>query len=223
MKTILIIEDDKVIRDELSRLLETFGYKTVVLEKFDNVVDDIMNFSYNLILLDINLPNQNGFEICRKIKENNSVPIIFVTSRNSEEDELRSIITGGSDFITKPYNKYILLEKIKRRLKESNPANYRELVVKDVVLDLHLSLIKYKDQEIELTRNEFKIMYYLFLNAGNYITKEKFMEDLWNDKFYIDENILCVNINRLRKKLEDIGLKDFIKTVRGRGYSIWNL
>ena len=171
MKTILIIEDDKVIRDELSRLLETFGYKTVVLEKFDNVVDDIMNFSYNLILLDINLPNQNGFEICRKIKENNSVPIIFVTSRNSEEDELRSIITGGSDFITKPYNKYILLEKIKRRLKESNPANYRELVVKDVVLDLHLSLIKYKDQEIELTRNEFKIMYYLFLNAGNYITK----------------------------------------------------
>ena len=116
MNTILIIEDDKVIRDELSRLLDTFGYRTVALEKFDNVVEDIKSFSYNLILLDINLPNENGFEICKRIKENNSVPIIFVTSRNSEEDKLRSIITGGSDFITKPYNKYILLEKIKRRL-----------------------------------------------------------------------------------------------------------
>ncbi|MGN1032826.1 MAG: response regulator, partial [Intestinibacter sp.] len=98
MNTILIVEDDKVIRDELSRLLETFGYRTVALEKFDNVVEDIKSLSYNLILLDINLPNENGFEICKRIRENNSVPIIFVTSRNSEEDELRSIITGGSDF-----------------------------------------------------------------------------------------------------------------------------
>ncbi len=220
MENILIIEDDKVIRDELSILLETFGYRTITIDKFDNVVDDIMKLSCNLILLDINLPNQNGFDICRKIRETNNVPIIFVTSRTSEEDELRSIITGGSDFITKPYNKYILLEKIKRKLKEYNPTNYKEIAVRDVILDLHLSVIRYKNEEVELTRNEFRIMYYLFLNAGNYISKEKFMEDLWNDKFYIDENILCVNINRVRKKLEGIGLKDFIKTVRGLGYTI---
>ena len=112
------------------------------------------------------------------------------------------------------------MEKVKRKLKESNPTNYKELVVRDVTLDLHLSLIRYKDHEVELTRNEFRIMYYLFLNAGNNISKEKFMEDLWNYKFYIDENILCVNINRVRKKLEDIGLHNFIKTVRGRGYRI---
>ena len=215
MYSILIIEDDKAIRDELAVLLESFGYRAVVLDKFENVVEDIKRLPYNLILLDINLPNQNGFDICRKIRETNNVPIIFVTSRNSEQDELKSIITGGSDFITKPYNKYILLEKIKRKLKESNPTNYKELV-----LDLHLSLIRYKNHEVELTRNEFRIMYYLFLNAGNDISKEKFMEDLWNDKFYIDENILCVNINRVRKKLEDIGLHNFIKTVRGRGYRI---
>mgnify|MGYP000849133982 FL=1 len=220
MYSILIIEDDKAIRDELAVLLESFGYRAVVLNKFENVVEDIKGLSYNLILLDINLPNQNGFDICRKIRETNNVPIIFVTSRNSEQDELKSIITGGSDFITKPYNKYILLEKIKRKLKESNPTNYKEIVVRDVTLDLHLSLIRYKDYEVELTRNEFRIMYYLFLNAGNNISKEKFMEDLWNDKFYIDENILCVNINRVRKKLEDIGLHNFIKTVRGRGYRI---
>ena len=114
MYSILIIEDDKAIRDELAVLLESFGYRAVALDKFENVVEDIKGLSYNLILLDINLPNQNGFDVCRKIREINNVPIIFVTSRNSEQDELKSIITGGSDFITKPYNKYILLEKIKR-------------------------------------------------------------------------------------------------------------
>ena len=156
MYSILIIEDDKAIRDELAVLLESFGYRAVVLNKFENVVEDIKGLSYNLILLDINLPNQNGFDICRKIRETNNVPIIFVTSRNSEQDELKSIITGGSDFITKPYNKYILLEKIKRKLKESNPTNYKEIVVRDVTLDLHLSLIRYKDYEVELTRNELE-------------------------------------------------------------------
>ena len=102
MYSILIIEDDKAIRDELAVLLESFGYRAVVLDKFENVVEDIKRLSYNLILLDINLPNQNGFDICRKIRETNNIPIIFVTSRNSEQDELKSIITGGSDFITKP-------------------------------------------------------------------------------------------------------------------------
>lgn len=221
MEVILVIEDDEAIRNELSVLLENDGYKVIALEKFDNVVEDISSLpSYNLILLDINLPFQDGFEICKQIRDKSTVPIIFVTSRNSEMDELRSIITGGSDFITKPYNKYILLEKIRRKLRENNPANFREMRIGDVVLDLHLSLIRYGEHDIELTRNEFRIMYHLFLNSGSYISKQQFMEYLWNDKFYIDENILCVNINRLRKKLEDIGLKDFIKTIRGRGYMI---
>ena len=118
MYSILIIEDDKAIRDELAVLLESFGYRAVALDKFENVVEDIKGLSYNLILLDINLPNQNGFDVCRKIREINNVPIIFVTSRNSEQDELKSIITGGSDFITKPYNKYILLKRLNENLKK---------------------------------------------------------------------------------------------------------
>ena len=217
---ILIVEDDLKIREELKILLEREGYQVEVLSSFLNTVEDIRCRDYDLLLLDINLPDKNGFTICKEIKKDKQTPIIFVTSRNTEEDELYSILSGGDDFVTKPYNKYILLEKIRRALKLNDPTRYKELVVHDVILDLHLSKIKYHDQEVELTRNEFRILYYLFLNVGQVLSKEKLIEYLWNDEYYLDETILLVNINRLRKKLEDMGLKDFVKTKRGVGYFI---
>lgn len=217
---ILIVEDDLKIREELKILLEREGYQVEVLSSFLNTVEDIRYRDYDLLLLDINLPDKNGFTICKEIKKDKQTPIIFVTSRNTEEDELNSILSGGDDFVTKPYNKYILLEKIGRALKLNDPTRYKELVVHDVILDLHLSKIKYHDQEVELTRNEFRILYYLFLNVGQVLSKEKLIEYLWNDAYYLDETILLVNINRLRKKLEDMGLKDFVKTKRGVGYFI---
>ena len=217
---ILIVEDDLKIREELKILLEREGYQVEVLSSFLNTVEDIRCRDYDLLLLDINLPDKNGFMICKEIKKDKQTPIIFVTSRNTEEDELNSILSGGDDFVTKPYNKYILLEKIRRALKLNDPTRYKELIVHDVILDLHLSKIKYHDQEVELTRNEFRILYYLFLNVGQVLSKEKLIEYLWNDEYYLDETILLVNINRLRKKLEDIGLKDFVKTKRGVGYFI---
>ena len=217
---ILIVEDDLKIREELKILLEREGYQVEVLSSFLNTVEDIRCRDYDLLLLDINLPDKNGFTICKEIKKDKQTPIIFVTSRNTEEDELYSILSGGDDFVTKPYNKYILLEKIRRALKLNDPTRYKELVVHDVILDLHLSKIKYHDQEVELTRNEFRILYYLFLNVGQVLSKEKLIEYLWNDAYYLDETILLVNINRLRKKLEDMGLKDFVKTKRGVGYFI---
>ncbi len=217
---ILIVEDDLKIREELKILLEREGYQVEVLSSFLNTVEDIRCRDYDLLLLDINLPDKNGFTICKEIKKDKQTPIIFVTSRNTEEDELNSILSGGDDFVTKPYNKYILLEKIGRALKLNDPTRYKELVVHDVILDLHLSEIKYHDQEVELTRNEFRILYYLFLNVGQVLSKEKLIEYLWNDAYYLDETILLVNINRLRKKLEDMGLKDFVKTKRGVGYFI---
>lgn len=217
---ILIVEDDLKIREELKILLEREGYQVEVLSSFLNTVEDIRCRDYDLLLLDINLPDKNGFMICKEIKKDKQTPIIFVTSRNTEEDELNSILSGGDDFVTKPYNKYILLEKIRRALKLNDPTRYKELIVHDVILDLHLSKIKYHDQEVELTRNEFRILYYLFLNVGQVLSKEKLIEYLWNDAYYLDETILLVNINRLRKKLEDIGLKDFVKTKRGVGYFI---
>ena len=217
---ILIIEDDDKIRQELQLLLEEEGYHTSAITHFESTIKEVQDGDYQLILLDINLPIQNGYDICKEIKKTSNIPILFVTSRDSEEDELRSIISGGNDFIRKPYNKIILLEKIKRALVNNNPIHYRELKVGEVTLDLHLSILKYRQQEVELTRNEFRILYYFFQNAYRVITKEELIEYLWKDKYYLDENILNVNINRLRKKAEEIGLDNFIKTVHGQGYQL---
>ena len=220
MEKILIIEDDKVIREELSILLTNNNYDVSNTTDFLNIEKVIENIKPDLILLDINLPNTSGYEVIKIIKKVTSKPVIFVTSRNTIEDELKSLRSGGHDFITKPYNKELLLLKIRRCLDEVNPKNHKDLVVNGVVLDLHLSKLKYQDKEIELTRNEFLLMYYLFLNYPNVLSKDTLIEYLWNDQFYLDENILIVNIYRLRNKLRDIGLDNFIKTVRGVGYKL---
>lgn len=220
MEKILIIEDDKTIREELSILLTNNNYSVSSIEEFLDIEKSIKDINTDLILLDINLPNTDGYEVIKKLKKVTLKPVIFVTSRNTLEDEIKSLNSGGYDFITKPYNKELLLLKIRKCLDEVNPKNHKELIVNGVILDLHLSLIKYQDKEIELTRNEFLLMYYLFLNYPNILSKDMLIEYLWNDKFYLDENILIVNINRLRNKLRDIGLDDFIKTVRGVGYKL---
>ena len=218
---ILIVEDDIKIRQELKTLLEHHQYEITLIEDFTkDIIEEINKTEKDLILLDINLPNQNGFDICKKVKEKESVPIIFVTSCTGEESELKSIISGGDDFITKPYNKDILLEKIKRTIKKQDPVQYKEIKLDNVTLDLHLSLVKYQDNEVELTRNEFRILYYFFIKPKKIITKEELLDYLWNEKYYLDDNILTVNINRLRKKLEEIGLQDFITTIRKKGYKI---
>mgnify|MGYP001135030569 CR=1 FL=1 len=216
---ILIIEDDKKIREELSKLLNSYGYHTILVNDFLNILDYI-NSSISLVLLDINLPYENGFTLCKKIKNKMNVPIIFVTSRNTDEDELLSIKVGGIDFITKPYNKSILLEKIRRAINNTDPFSFKEIVKNDYILDLHLSLLKYQGKEIELTRNEFRILYYFFREENRVISKEELLEYLWNDKYYLDENILLVNINRLRKKASEIGINNLLTTIRGEGYKL---
>lgn len=217
---IIIVEDDPIIREKLSILLKDNGYETTLIDKFDNVVDDLLIENADLILLDINLPYMDGFDICKKLKEKTNIPIIFVTSRDTAEDEIKSIQVGGIDFITKPYNKTILLEKIKRALRLNNPINFKELTKNGYTLDLHLSLLKYDGKEIELTRNEFRILYYFFTNSNRVITKDELLEKLWNDKYYLDDNILSVNINRLRNKAKEIGIADFLVNVRGKGYKL---
>ena len=179
---ILIIEDDLKIREELSKLLKKNGYETILLNEFEKIPLQIENIDANLILLDINLPFENGYEICKKIKSISNIPIIFVTSRDSTEDEIMSIKVGGIDFITKPYDTIILLEKIKRANNLTDPKNFKEMTKKGYTLDLHLSLLRYKDKEIELTRNEFRILYYFFMNDNRVITKDELLEKLWNDK-----------------------------------------
>jgi len=215
---IAIIEDDSKIREELEKLLKRNQYKVLIIENLKNVCQEINNYNPDLILLDINLPFQDGFEICKQIKSYKTTPVIFVTSRDTTKDELTSIEVGGIDFITKPYDTMILLEKIKRAIHLSNPQNYKEISKNGYILDLHLSLLKKGDMEIELTRNEFRILYYFFMNDNRVITKEELLAKLWNDKYYFDENILMVNITRLRKKAKEIGIDHLIKNVRGKGF-----
>ena len=217
---IVIVEDDKILREKLSLFLENNGYNTISIIDFKNAYEEILNINADLILLDINLPYSDGFEICKKVKEKFQVPIIFVTSRDTTQDEIKSIQVGGFDFITKPYDKTMLLEKIKRALKINNPLNYRDLTKNGYTLDLHLSLLKHQDKEIELTRNEFRILYYFFINSDRVITKEELLDKLWNDKYYLDENILAVNINRLRKKAKEIGIDNLLSNVKGEGYKL---
>lgn len=217
---IAVIEDDEMTRLELSKLLDTHGYETVLLTNFENLAEELKQYSVKLVLLDINLPYENGYKVCRKIKETMPVPVIFVTSRDTNADELLSIQAGGNDFITKPYDTLILLEKIKRALQLSDPDNFRELVKKGCTLDLHLSVLEYQGKSIELTRNEFRILYYFFMNEDKIISKDELLEKLWNDKYYLDENVLFVNMTRLKKKMKGTGITHLLENVRGKGWKL---
>ena len=218
---IAIIEDDKITRLELSKLLNSHGYETVLLTDFENLSEESKKYSFDLILLDINLPYENGYEICRKMKKLMSVPIIFVTSCNTDMDELSSIMLGGDAFITKPYNTAILLAKIAALLRRVYASEQSEILTwNDATLHLESSMIEYKGQKAELTKNELKILYYLFKSAGKICSRNDMVDFLWDNQLYIDDNALSVNITRIRNKLDYIGLHDFIKTKHRQGYTL---
>ncbi|MBA4509141.1 response regulator transcription factor [Clostridium sporogenes] len=220
MKKILIIEDDEVIREELQNFLIKYGYEVKAPIDLNNIIKYVENEHANLILLDINLPLYDGYYICREIRKTSDVPIIIVTSRDSDVDELMSINLGADDFITKPYNTEILLARItnilKRtygNLKTNNILNYR-----DFNLNLSNATVMYKDKSLELTKNEVKILSYLINNKGNIVKRDLLMEYLWKSDYFVDDSTLTVNINRLRKKLQEIGIENPIETRRGLGY-----
>ena len=218
---IMIIEDDPVIQGELQTLLNGNGYATIGIKDFSAVIEQIQDEKPHLILLDIKLPGENGFALCSKIRTFSEVPIIFVTSCNTDMDELNSIMLGGDAFITKPYNTAILLAKIASLLKKTYPAQQREKIVYgDAVLHLESSSLDYHGQSVELTKNELKILYYLFKNGGKICSRGDMIEYLWDNQLYVDDNALSVNINRIREKLAGIGLTDFIKTKHRQGYTI---
>ncbi len=220
MSKILIVEDDKKLRDELKIFLERHGYEVFLLEKFDNSIEDILGYKADLILLDINLPNADGEYICREIRKVSNIPIIIVTSRDSELDELLSINNGADQYITKPYNIQILLAKIERLLKRSYSGNVSQDKIDcgKFVLNLSKSIIEKDGKIVELTKNEFKILHYLVLNKEKIVSRNEIMDYLWESENFIDDNTLTVNIKRLRNKLEEIGLNDVIETKRGQGY-----
>lgn len=218
---IIIVEDHEPIRNELSILLKKYGYDIVVIENFETVVEDCLKENADLMLLDINLPLYDGYYICREIRSKSEIPIIVVTSRDSEIDELMSMNLGADDFITKPYNTQILLARIAAMLKRTQKEITENCVqYQGLKLELNNSTVIYRDQIIELSKNEIRILYTLLQSKGKIVSRDQLMETLWQSNEFIDDNTLTVNVNRVRKKLESAGLKDFIKTKRGQGYMI---
>lgn len=222
MSKVIIIEDDKDIREELSSFLKRNGYVVSAPVEFENIIDAILYENGDILLLDINLPVYDGYYICREIRKKSDIPIIVVTSRDSEVDELISINLGADDYITKPYNTQILLARISAILKRVNssvaPSNL--VTYNDLVLNLLNASITYKNNTLELTKNEMKILSHLINNRGNIVSRESLMEYLWKSDFFVDDSTLSVNITRLRKKLDKIGLSNVIETRRGLGYII---
>lgn len=204
MYKIMIVEDDIEIREELKILLQNNGYEVKVTTNFENVEKQILEEQCHLILLDINLPNKNGYEICSKIRTKSKLPIIFVTSRNSSMDELNGIMLGGDDYIEKPYNVPVLLARIQNLLNRVYPKEQKssKLEYKGITLDILKSQIKYNDKEIELTKTEIKTLYYLLKNTDRIIARTEIIDYLWDNEVYADDNSLSVVITRLREKLK---------------------
>ncbi len=203
MDRILVVEDDKTIKDELMTLLAANGYTPVNGPPCE------------LALLDINLPDESGYEICRKLRETSNIPVIFLTARTASEDELLGFGVGADDYIRKPYNSSVLLARIARLLKRKTVQN---LSVRGLTLDLSSMFVSFKEGKEELTKNETRILYLLM--SKELCTRQEIIEDLWNNSLYVDDNTLNINIKRLREKLKNLGADDFIKTVRGVGYRL---
>lgn len=218
----MIIEDNQQLQNEIGILLTRNGYSVMKVNEFDNIPKLVKESTPHLILLDINLPYDDGFKICTEIRSFSNIPIIFVTSRDTNIDELMSITLGGDDFITKPYNAQILLARINSLLKRVYPSENANDFIEYNGVRLHVlsSNVEYGDKEIELTKNELKILHYLLTNKGKIVSRVDIMEYLWDSAMFVNDNTLTVNITRLRSKFEEIGISDFIKTKRGQGYII---
>ena len=219
MQKILIVEDDEKLRSELEIFFNNNGYNAETLKKFDNTIQDIININPDLILLDINLPGADGEYVCKEIRKQSNVPIIIVTSRDNEVDELLSINYGADHYITKPFNIQILLAKTNSLLKRSNMRSEQDKIdAGDFIINLSNSTIIKDGKEIDLTKNELKILKYLNEKRGKIVSREEIMDYLWESNSFIDDNTLTVNITRLRNKLEELNLKELLETKRGQGY-----
>lgn len=220
MNKLLIVEDDIKIKEELKNFLSNNGYEVFSVDSFEDTLNEIIKVKVDLILLDINLPNQNGMYLCKELRKKIKTPIIIVTSKNNEMDELLCMNYGADDYITKPYNPQILLVHIEAVLKRYMPDLESNISYKNIKIIPTKSIIKTENKEIELSKNELKILTYLLSKKETIVSRDELMNHLWNSEVFVDDNTLTVNITRLRKKLEDAGLYNVIETRRGQGYII---
>lgn len=218
---IFLVEDDLTLRNELTILLETYGYICESSDDYKNMVSAVVNSKADLVLLDIYLPFLDGYHICREVRKVSNIPIVVITSRNNDMDELMSMNLGADDFITKPFNTQILLARIAAILKRTKANRLSDsFEYKGIILFPARSVVAYDGKESELTKNELRILSILIHNKGRIVSRDDLMDELWQSDEFVDDNTLTVNVNRLRKKLKEIGAAGFISTKRGQGYLV---
>ena len=221
MALIYVVEDDAAIRGELVEVLERNGFEVAAATAFDHVVEDILAAQPALVLLDLTLPGTDGQFICRELRASSDVPLIVLTSRVTEIDEVMSMTMGADDFIAKPYRARVLVARIQALLRRTSDAEGKSTLEHNgLTLDLSRSVARAAGGEVELTKNEMRILALLMRRAGTIVSREALMRDLWDSDAFVDDNTLTVNINRLRATLEKIGVLGYLTTHRGRGYAV---
>lgn len=219
---ILLVEDDAVIRRAIAAHIRSWGYEAVEVEDFEQVMGIFTREEPHLVLLDVSLPFFNGFHWCMQIRQVSKVPIIFISSAADNMNIVMAMNMGGDDFITKPFDLNVLTAKVQALLRRTYDfAGTSQLLEhRGAILNLSDGTLLWNNERIELTKNEFRIMKTLMEQKERVVSRDELMENLWATDSFIDDNTLTVNVNRLRKRLEQVGLKDFIVTKKGLGYKV---
>ena len=223
MFKIMVVEDDVSLKNIIAKCLTKWGHDVHQIENLENITEEFKNYNPELVLLDINLPFYDGFHWCNEIRKISKVPIIFISSRNSNMDVIMGVNLGADDYIQKPFSVDVLVAKVNALLRRTYnfvDNNSNQIIHNGVTLDLSTATINYEDNTIELTKNEIKILHELMKYKGQIVSRNKLMKKLWDNDWFVDDNTLTVNVNRIRSKLNEIGLEDFIETKRGLGYII---
>ena len=222
MYKILLVEDDEIISKSIKQYLENWDFEVIIARDFKNITNEFTECNAHIVLLDLILPFYDGFYWCKEIRKISNVPIVFLSSASDNMNIVMAVNMGGYDFISKPFNVSVLLAKIQAILRRTYdmPNGISILEHKGIILNLNDFTLSYRDKSIELTKNEFRILETLLVNKGKIVSRDTLMMKLWQDDNYVEENTLTVNVTRLRKKLEDLGIDDFIKTKVGCGYII---
>lgn len=221
---IYLVEDEEEIRQEVKKLLNQYKYEVKTSITFENIKEEIIEYFPDLILMDVNIPYKDGYILCQEIKEKANIPVIMLTGQNSPLEEVMSFKAGADDFVAKPYHPQVLLAHIEAVLKRYSGIKEQpqdKISYKGMVLDKRKGIISYEQNQVELSKNELKILNLLMMKPGEIIEREELMEELWQAGEFVDENTLNVNIKRVRKRLEEIGMKDVLETKRSMGYRLW--
>ncbi len=220
MYRILIIEDDDTIAKNIAAHFNRWNYETKQIVNFKNIMEEFLKFAPQLVLLDIGLPFYNGFYWCQEIRKISKVPILFLSSMNDNMDIVMAMNMGGDEFIEKPFDLNVLTAKVQALLRRSYSfqGNGNVLEYEEMILNLNDASFSYKEKNVSLTKNEFRILQMLMENAGKIIARDDIIARLWESDEFIDDNTLTVNVARLRKKLENAGMDNWIKTKKGIGY-----